>query len=88
MTIGCTRCGASQEGNILLPVIVFKFPHKKGCGMGIGPLAVIPTHKKVKVENIPEPLHIADVIVELEPKKSNPIVEKLKVFGKQEKSDA
>ena len=56
--------------------------------MGIGPLAVIPTHKKVKVENIPEPVHIADVIVELEPKKSNPIVEKLKVFGKQEKSDA
>ena len=46
MTIGCTRCGAQEDGNILSPPIAFAFKHNDGCGHGIGPLAVIPGTKK------------------------------------------
>lgn len=45
MTIACTRCGASQEGDIIVPVLVFKFKHNRGCGNGVGPLAVLPSNK-------------------------------------------
>lgn len=48
MTIGCTRCGVQQEGEILSVPIVFKFPHKKGCGQGIGPLCIVPGSKVKK----------------------------------------
>lgn len=74
MTIACTRCGASEPGEIILPVIAFKFKHNKGCGHGIGPLAKLPGTKKI-------PTHSTDVKVEKEVNKDKPIVEKLKVFG-------
>ena len=83
MTIACTRCGATQEGDIIVPPLAFGFKHHSGCGHGLGPLAVLPSAKKVEKIKPKE-----DVIVESEPKKSKPFVEKLKVFGKQEKSDA
>jgi hypothetical protein len=41
MTIGCVRCGASQEGEIITSPISFTFKHESGCGMGIGPLCVL-----------------------------------------------
>jgi hypothetical protein len=70
MTIGCTRCGATQEGEIILPQIAFRFPHKKGCGHGIGPLAKVPTSKKKQVDK--------------PAKESKPKVEKVKVFAQNE----
>ena len=51
MTISCTRCGASQEGEIINVVIAFKFPHKKGCGQGVGPLARMPSNKTKHTES-------------------------------------
>jgi hypothetical protein len=48
MTIACTRCGASQDGDIILPVIAFKFKHNRGCGHGVGPLTLLPSNKKPK----------------------------------------
>jgi hypothetical protein len=48
MTIACTRCGATQEGEIILPNIAFKFPHKGGCGHGLGPLSVLPVNVKAE----------------------------------------
>lgn len=90
MTIGCTRCGATEEGSIILPAIAFKFKHNRGCAHGLGPLTLIPANKKLKkattekVEAIVEALEKSDVIVEKEIKKSKPIVEKLKVFGKKD----
>ncbi len=41
MPIACTRCGASEDGEILTAPIAFAFVHDKGCGHGIGPLAVV-----------------------------------------------
>ena len=41
MPIACTRCGASEDGEILTAPIAFAFKHDRGCGHGIGPLAVI-----------------------------------------------
>jgi hypothetical protein len=41
MTIGCVRCGASMEGDIITSPISFTFKHESGCGMGIGPLCVL-----------------------------------------------
>ena len=52
MTIACTRCGAKQEGDIILPNIAFKFKHIKGCGHGLGPLAIIPSAKKMEKPKI------------------------------------
>ena len=52
MTIACTRCGAKQDGDIILPNIAFKFKHNKGCGWGLGPLAIIPSAKKMEKPKI------------------------------------
>ena len=41
MPIACTRCGASEDGEILTAPIAFAFKHDRGCGHGIGPLAVV-----------------------------------------------
>lgn len=85
MTVGCTRCGEQQDGDILNVAIAFKFPHKKGCGQGIGPLAVVPTNKVKKEPKAKDPdVVIKDVKVEEKPKKNKPIVEKLKVFGNKD----
>ena len=48
MTIACTRCGSSEEGEIILSSIAFAFKHEKGCGHGIGPLTVLPSNKTKK----------------------------------------
>ena len=50
MPIACTRCGASEDGEILTAPIAFAFKHDRGCGHGVGPLAVIKgsTPKKTK----------------------------------------
>ena len=50
MPIACTRCGASEEGEILTAPIAFAFKHELGCGHGVGPRAVIKgsTPKKSK----------------------------------------
>jgi len=48
MTIACTRCGAKQDGEIILPNIAFKFKHNKGCGHGLGPLSVLPVNAKAE----------------------------------------
>ena len=97
MTIACTRCGAQQEGDIILPPIAFTFKHNSGCGHGVGPLAVLPGSVKPKKkeekpfgESFTEKFvdKKEDVIVETKeekPKKSK--IEKIKVFGKKEKSD-
>ena len=97
MTISCTRCGASQEGEIINVVIAFKFPHKKGCGQGVGPLARMPDnktkHTESRAEKILKEIEKSDVRVSPKgkpidetPKKSRPIVDKLKSFGKKEKT--
>jgi len=48
MTIACTRCGATCEGDIIVPPLAFGFKHKSGCGHGVGPLAVLPGKAKSK----------------------------------------
>ena len=48
MTIACTRCGATCDGDIILPAIAFGFKHEAGCGHGVGPLAVLPGSFKGK----------------------------------------
>jgi hypothetical protein len=50
MTIGCVRCGASMEGEIITGPISFTFKHDPGCGMGIGPLCVLKGKITKKVE--------------------------------------
>ncbi len=50
MTIACTRCGATQDGDIILPALAFGFKHNLGCGHGVGPLAVMPGSAKKKPE--------------------------------------
>jgi hypothetical protein len=91
MPIGCTRCGAKQEGEILTPPIAFKFPHEKGCGHGVGPLAVIkgkiakpkePTAKEVIVEELKS--QIEEIKVEKVVEKSTQKKEKIKVYGQKD----
>jgi hypothetical protein len=88
MTIACTRCGASCEGDIIVPPLAFGFKHNSGCGHGVGPLAVLPGSVKPKKKEEPfgkgigaEILKKDDVKVVEKTKKSKPIVEKVKVFG-------
>ncbi len=95
MTIACTRCGATQDGDIILPPIAFAFKHDLGCGHGVGPLAVLPGSAKKKPEKIAE-THadkfneeiVKEINKEVEKeefiKKDKPKKEKLKVFGKKD----
>jgi hypothetical protein len=97
MTIACTRCGASCEGDIIVPPLAFGFKHNSGCGHGVGPLAVLPSSVKPK-KTITDDIKTApndeasrkivekilkkdDVKIEEKPKKSKPFVEKVKSFG-------
>jgi hypothetical protein len=97
MTIACTRCGATCDGDIILPALAFGFKHNSGCGHGVGPLAVLPGfHKKASVSDENKKIFkelekedvkvedTTDVIVEETPKKSKSKIEKLKVFGKKD----
>ena len=51
MPIACTRCGNSEDGEILTAPIAFAFKHALGCGHGIGPLAVVKGKTPKKVES-------------------------------------
>ena len=51
MPIACTRCGNSEDGEILTAPIAFAFEHARGCGHGIGPLAVVKGKTPKKVES-------------------------------------
>ena len=41
MTIGCVRCGASEEGAIITAPIAFAFKHDQGFAHGTVPLCII-----------------------------------------------
>ncbi len=84
MTIGCTRCGATCEGDIIVAPLAFGFKHEPGCGHGVGPLAVIPSAKKsekpkTETKNEPEPVKVKETVKEPQPEKSE-----RKLFGKKE----
>ena len=94
MTIACTRCGATQDGDIISPPLAFGFKHNAKCGHGVGPLAVMPSARKSE-KNIAE--RHADRANEEVVKEINKEVEKeesaekpkskrekLRVFGKKE----
>jgi len=82
MTIACTRCGASQDGDIIVAPLAFAFKHNSGCGHGVGPLAVIPSAKKVeKPVEAKKDIPKKEVIVNKEVKKTQPMSNKTKVFG-------
>ena len=51
MPIACTRCGNSEDGEILTAPIAFAFKHARGCGHGVGPLAVVKGKTPKKVES-------------------------------------
>ncbi len=96
MTIGCTRCGAREDGQILSPPIAFAFKHNKGCGHGVGPLAVIPDAKKTEKPKSTAEKHgeiqAKEVIKEIEKeikveekvKEDKPKKSKFSSFGKKE----
>ena len=92
MTIACTRCGATCEGDLILPPVAFTFKHNEGCGHGVGPLAVLPGSKK-KPEKSTAEKHAdkfnEEVVKEIKVEESKPKKEKSKIFGKlREKKDA
>ena len=77
MPIACTRCGEKQEGEILNGPVTFTFKHGMGCGMGIGPLAVIKGQIRKPVEVSAK----ETIIAELKPKIVEAQKEKPKHFG-------
>ena len=82
--IGCTRCGASEDGEIITAPIAFVFKHNKGCGHGLGPLAVLPPNfKKSKKDDTPE-VEAKEVKVEKVVKESKPEKSKDSRFSKKE----
>ena len=95
MTIACTRCGATQDGDIILPPIAFTFKHNSGCGHGVGPLAILPSSFKKKPEKKDE-VKVEDTVekrsefskeeIKVEEKIEKPKSkrEKIKVFGKKD----
>lgn len=74
MTIACTRCGATEDGDIILPALAFGFKHNLGCGHGVGPLAVLPGSAKKKPEKKPD-TSIVDSVKEVFKNKEEPKVE-------------
>ena len=88
MTIACTRCGATCDGDIILPSLSFGFKHNEGCGMGVGPLAVLPASYKAKQkEEFKKVTEKSDEVKEIKVEESKPKKEKIKVFGKRDKKD-
>lgn len=81
MTIGCTRCGASCEGDVIVPALAFRFKHEAGCGHGVGPLAVLPGSYKPKVEKKVEK---EEIKVEETVEETKPRHEKKHRFNKKE----
>ena len=90
MTIGCTRCGASENGEIITPPIAFAFKHNRGCGHGVGPLAVLPGNKKadkpkvVDTEEKPAEFSKKEIKVEEVVKEKKPQRSKFSSFSKKE----
>ena len=71
MTIACTRCGATCEGDIILPALAFGFTHNSGCGHGVGPLAVLPASfkskpKKEEIKEEREEIKVEEVVEKTE----------------------
>ncbi len=85
MPVGCTRCGASEDGEIITPPIAFAFKHNPGCGHGVGPLAVIKGQvKKLQPpKESPKPAEVAKEVVK-EVKSEKPKVEKKDTEGKKD----
>lgn len=81
MTIGCTRCGATCDGDIIVPSLAFGFKHNSGCGHGVGPLAVMPPNFKAKSEKKSE---AKEVKVETVVKENKPQKSKSHSFSKKE----
>lgn len=52
--IGCTRCGATIEGDEITPDIKFKFPHESGCGAKIGIITIVGGVAKSQTKEQPE----------------------------------
>ena len=93
MTIACTRCGATCEGDIISPPLAFGFKHNAKCGHGVGPLAVLPSarksEKKVEVkviDTIEKPAEFSKEEIKVEEKVEKPKSkrERIKVFGKKD----
>ena len=94
MTIACTRCGATCEGDIISPPLAFGFKHNAKCGHGVGPLAVLPSARKSEKKAEPtmadiEKSHILndekqDTKVEEIVEKPKSKRERIKVFGKKD----
>ena len=83
--IGCTRCGASEDGEIITAPIAFAFKHNSGCGHGVGPLAVLPPNfkQKSKKDDTPE-VEAKEVKVEKQVKENKHGKSKSSSFSKKE----
>lgn len=84
--IACTRCGATENFDILTPPIAFAFKHEKGCGHGVGPLAVLPGSAKKKPDT-----SIVESVKEVfsDPKEEIKVEEKVeKTMSRAEKREA
>ena len=92
MTIGCTRCGATQDGDIIVAPLAFAFKHEPGCGHGVGPLAVIPSAKKSEKPKSTAEKHgeiqakevIKEIEKEIKVKENKHQKSKFSSFGKKE----
>ena len=84
MTIACTRCGATCDGDIISPPLAFGFKHNAKCGHGVGPLAVLPASYKAKqkeeFKKVEEHI-IFDEVKEVKAENKKRKKEKTKVFG-------
>ena len=103
MTIACTRCGATEDGEIITAPIAFAFKHAPKCGHGVGPLRVIrgkfrelknkrgEPKEEVKIEKIipREDFKTTTLAKEIlqEIKVEEKPKEKIKVFGSQDKKE-
>ena len=91
MTIACTRCGATQDGDIISPPLAFGFKHNAKCGHGVGPLAVMPSARKSekKISEKHAEIQAKEIIKEVEKEeikveKPKSKIERIKVFGKKD----
>jgi len=85
MTIGCTRCGASCEGDIILPSLAFGFKHNLGCGHGVGPLAVVKGQVRKPVQKEESKQHEEKTAKEIIVEELTPRVKEVKQESKKHK---
>ena len=88
MTIACTRCGATCDGDIISPPLAFGFKHNAKCGHGVGPLAVMPSARKAEKpkEEIKGESVMTPGTQEIHPYTDSPKVEETAEKPKQKKS--